>query len=92
MGRVNISLPDDLLADVDAVARIIGSTRSGLIAGVLSDLNLSEIRRILSYAEEAKDGDPKAAKRFRGESAEYIVEQLQKALHPQGGLFDDVKR
>jgi metal-responsive CopG/Arc/MetJ family transcriptional regulator len=92
MRRINVSLPDDVVDDLDGVARVIGSTRSGLISGILQDMKLSEVRRILSYAEQAQDGDSKAAKRYRGESAEYIVEQLQKALHPQGGLFDDPER
>lgn len=92
MKRVSLSLPEDLVSDLDAIAGVLGSSRAGLITAMLEDMNLSEMRRVLSYAQQAKDGDEKAVKRYRGESAQYIVDQLQKALHPQGGLFDDTER
>lgn len=93
MKRVSLSLPDDLVDDLDGVARILGSSRAGLIAAMLHEMNLSEMRRLLAHAEKVKaEGDSEGAKRFRGESAEYIISQLGKALNPQGGLFDDVER
>ena len=55
MAKVNVSLPDELLADVDALASELGSSRSGLVreatARYVTDLHSEQAARERETAE-----------------------------------------
>jgi predicted transcriptional regulator len=90
MKRVNVSLPDDLVADIDAVASAMGSSRSAALSGILKQTDFRALADLIHMASAAEaSDDPQASRRFRGESAQLILKELQKAMNAQGGLFDD---
>ena len=90
MKRVNLTLPDDLVGDIDAFASAMGASRAGAIAGLLKQTDFQSLVDLISVASSAQsEEDPQAARRFRGESAQLILKELQKAMNAQGGLFDD---
>ena len=87
--RITISLPDDLLADLDFVASRFGISRSGVVAGLLKEI-VPPTREIASLMPPAGESVSEAdVKRFRGASAEIISKQLAKALlgEVQNDLF-----
>ena len=91
MERVSVSLPEDLVSDLDGIAELVGSSRSGLIAALLQEMELGKLRTLLEAAGATPSVDPEGSnRRFRGESAGIIVAKLQRVLHPQAGLFDHV--
>ena len=71
MAKVMISIPDDLLADLDRAARDRGATRSGLIQELVGyhlrrgdEDRIREIRRVLAGA---RPHDGRAAEHIRGD-------------------------
>jgi hypothetical protein len=93
MKRVNLTLPDDLVADIDSFASAMGASRAGAIAGLLKQTDFRALSDLMSVASAANsEDDPHAARRFRGESAELILKELHRVLNVQGGLFDDSER
>lgn len=68
MAKVMVSLPDDLLAEVDAEARRLGSTRSGVMRD-FADRALRERRAARALAITALIGNAAA---HGGNSAEQI--------------------
>jgi metal-responsive CopG/Arc/MetJ family transcriptional regulator len=69
MAKVMVSIPDDLLADIDRRARQRGTTRSGLLQDAARDLldtdAAAHAERFRSYLAQARDhgGDATAAVR-----------------------------
>lgn len=89
MKRVTVSLPDDLVGNIDRVARLMGVSRSGLLSGLLKETDFQSLEHLLSLAVEARESsDPEVVRRFRGDSALVITDQLQRVLESQGGLFN----
>ena len=78
--RITISLPDQLLADLDFIASRFGVSRSGVVAGLLQEV-VPPTREIASLmppsGHSVTEGD---VRRFRGASAEIISKQLARAL------------
>ena len=85
--RVSLSLPSDLVEDVDYICSRLGLSRSGFISQLLLNLNVRSIRALVENVPEQPTADD--VKRFRGSSAAYFEEQLQRLQELQGGLFDD---
>lgn len=85
--RVSVSLPSDLVSDLDYIAGRLGVSRSGLLAQMLVSADLGRLRSLLSAIPDEPSGTD--AKRFRGESRSYIADQLRRVIDLQGGLFDD---
>lgn len=71
MAKVMISLPDELLADLDRSARERGSTRSGLIRelaeGHLQRARGDRTRRIRELLSHAASHDGKAVEHIRAD-------------------------
>jgi|1186.fasta_scaffold36747_3 metal-responsive CopG/Arc/MetJ family transcriptional regulator len=63
MAKVMVSIPDALLARIDEVARIRGTSRSGLLQAAaereLSRRSPEEMRAAIALAREAMRGAPK---------------------------------
>lgn len=89
--RVTVSMPDDLLSDLDYVAGRFGISRSGVVTGLLGQV-LPSVREIAALlppeVSEATEAD---VKRFRGASAEIISRQIAKLLagEVQHDLFSE---
>jgi metal-responsive CopG/Arc/MetJ family transcriptional regulator len=71
MAKVMISLPDDLLADLDRSAKERGSTRSGLIRELAEDhvrrARGEKTRRIRELLSHAAPHDGKAVEHIRAD-------------------------
>jgi len=85
--RVSISLPTDVVGDLDYISRRIGVSRSALIAQMLLTAELGHIRTLLTHVPE--DPTESDLKRFRGDSKAYVKDQLQRLQSLQGDLLDD---
>jgi hypothetical protein len=87
--RVTISLPDDLLSDLDFVASRFKITRSGVVSGLLSEV-VPSVRAIVGLMPPpGSDVTEADVKRFRGASADLISKQLAQLLlgEVQNDLF-----
>lgn len=85
--RVSISMPIELVDDLDYISRRLGVSRSGFVSQMLLAGNINQLRTLLSHIpEQPTEGD---LKRFRGDSKGYIEDALAKLQQMQGGLFDD---
>lgn len=85
--RVSLSLPPDLVDDVDYICARLGLSRSGFIAQLLLNLDIKSIRSVVQNVPEQPTDDD--VKRFRGASEDYFREQIKRLQELQGGLFDD---
>lgn len=86
--RVTVSLPDDLVSDLDFIADRFGVSRSGVLAGFLSQI-VPPAREIAGLMPP--DGSALTesdVKRFRGASADVISKQIAKLLI--GEVQDDL--
>lgn len=85
--RISLSVPSGLADDLDYISSRLGVSRSGFVTQLLIGADLGRLRSLLSAVpESATEAD---ARRFRGESREFIREQLERISALQGGLFDD---
>jgi hypothetical protein len=87
--RVTVSLPDDLLADLDFVAARFGISRSGVVTGLLQEIAPST-REIAALMPPEGAGVSEAdVMRFRGASAEVISKKIATLLmgEVQNDLF-----
>lgn len=84
--RVSVSLPADIAGHLDFISKRLGISRSALVAQLLIAADLGSVHTLLStLPESATDTD---VRRFRGDSKEYVREQLERLSDLQGGLFD----
>lgn len=85
--RVSLSIPDHLADDLNYISSRLGISRSGFVTQLLIGADLSSFRALLSNVpDEPTEND---SRRFRGDSREYIKDQLDRLQRLQGGLFDD---
>jgi len=85
--RVSISMPADLVENLDYVSRRLGISRSAFLTQTLLDARLDRLRAVLaSIPEDSSEAD---TRRYRGDSRDYIRHQLERVQRLQGGLFDD---
>lgn len=89
--RITISLPSELLDDLDAIAAGMSVSRSAAITELLSR-NVETMRFLASQLPLDLDaGSPVGSvgeadvKRLRGASVEYIRTQFDKAFGSEGG-------
>ncbi len=85
--RVSISLPNDIVFNLDYISARLGISRSAFIAQVLTQADLLSVRALLQNLPEQPSGAD--TRRFRGESRTFVREQLDRLVKLQGGLFDD---
>lgn len=86
--RITVSLPDDLVADLDFIASRFGASRSGVLSGFLREMvpAAREVAELMPPpGTEATEAD---VKRFRGASARVISDQITKLLI--GEVQDDL--
>lgn len=81
--KISVTLPPDLVADIDYVARRLGVSRSALMGQLLPD-GISAIRGLLVGVPE--NPTPADIVRFRGESAE----EIRRRVEDLKGLADDL--
>lgn len=85
--RVSLSLPSEVVDDLDYISKRLGISRSAFVSQMLLSVELGSVRALVaSIPESPTDAD---ARRFRGDSREFVREQLEKLQGLQGGLFDD---
>ncbi len=85
--RLTLSVPGELAANLDYIARRLGVSRSAFVTQVLLEGHLDQVASLLSsIPEQPSEAD---TKRFRGDSRAYVREQLERLQKLQGGLFDD---
>lgn len=81
--KISVSLPVELVSDLDYLARRTGVSRSALIGGLLSEA-ASEVRKILELVPP--NPTPAEMLRMRGQSEEAIRARLESLK----GMTDDL--
>jgi hypothetical protein len=85
--RVSLSLPISVADDLDYISSRLGVSRSAFVSQMLVSADLGQMRSLLSSIPvQPSEAD---TKRFRGESREFVKDQLTRLAKLQGGLFDD---
>lgn len=87
LSKISITIPPELLADLDYVSGRLGVSRSALIAEVLPDA-LTFMRKLLEQVP--LNPTPEDALRFRGESAEIIKQKIESIRGMGDDLFSDL--
>ncbi|MNF71835.1 hypothetical protein D3C85_912240 [compost metagenome] len=83
LSKISVTVPPELVADLDYVAGRLGISRSALIASILPE-TLGIMRAMLEQVP--LNPTPDDVLRFRGESAELVREKIE-ALK---GMTDDL--
>lgn len=78
MQRVTVTLPDDLVVDLDIVSSQIGCSRSALVSLVLSEQ--LELLSSLASRIQSTSSEHLVVKRAKGESLELIEERYRELL------------
>jgi len=81
--KISVTLPPDLVADLDYVSRRLGVSRSALMAQLLPD-GISALRDLLVSVPE--NPTPEDIVRFRGDSAA----EIRRRVEDLKGLADDL--
>lgn len=86
ISRITVSIPSDSISQLDYVARKLRCSRSALLGQILAE-SMPALQQIAScLPDPGKDVGPGDARRFRGESARVIGEQVAKLIE---GAQDD---
>jgi len=83
MSKISVSLPSEVVADLDYLAARMGVSRSALIGQLLGE-SVSEVRRILELVPP--NPTPAEMLRMRGQSEDAIRQRLQSLK----GMTDDL--
>lgn len=73
LSKISVTVPPELVADMDYVASRLGVSRSALIAGILPEA-LHSMRSMLEQVP--LNPSPDDVLRFRGESAELVRQKI----------------
>lgn len=84
LSKISITIPPELLADLDYVSGRLGVSRSALIARVLPNA-LGVMRTMLEQVP--LNPTPEDALRFRGESAEIVRKKIDSIREISDDLF-----
>lgn len=84
LSKISITIPPELLADLDYVSGRLGVSRSALIARVLPNA-LGVMRTMLEQVP--LNPTPEDALRFRGESAEIVRQKIDSIREISDDLF-----
>tara|TARA_R100001126_G_scaffold9124_1_gene4669 strand:+ start:248 stop:517 length:270 start_codon:yes stop_codon:yes gene_type:complete len=88
--RVTVSLPDELVSDIDFVAHRFEVSRSGLLAALLSHTMPTIMEIVTLMPDPSGEVTEADVKRFRGASADVISKQIAALLMGgQNDLFTD---
>lgn len=87
LSKISITIPPELLVDLDYVSGRLGVSRSALIAEVLPDA-LHVMRKLLEQVP--LNPTPGDVLRFRGESAEIIKQKIESIRGMGDGLSSDL--
>lgn len=87
LSKISITIPPELLADLDYVSGRLGVSRSALVAEVLPDA-LGVMRKLLEQVP--LNPTPDDVLRFRGESAEIIKQKIESIRGMGDDLFSDL--
>jgi len=87
LSKISITIPPELLADLDYVSGRLGVSRSALIAEVLPDA-LGVMRKLLEQVP--LNPTPDDVLRFRGESAEIVKQKIESIRGMGDDLFSDL--
>lgn len=87
LSKISITIPPELLADLDYVSGRLGVSRSALIAEVLPDA-LNVMRKLLEQVP--LNPTPDDVLRFRGESADIVKQKIESIRGMGDDLFSDL--
>lgn len=89
--RVTLSLPPKVVSDLDFVSSRMGISRSALVSSLLSG-SLPSIIPLVTVVTAAKDGNggEAEAKRYMGDFAASLDEQMKRLNSGIEGLEDDL--
>lgn len=87
LSKISITIPPELLVDLDYVSGRLGVSRSALIAEVLPDA-LGVMRKLLEQVP--LNPTPEDVRRFRGESAEIVKQKIESIRGMSDDLFSDL--
>lgn len=87
LSKISITIPPELLADLDYVSGRLSVSRSALIAEVLPDA-LGVMRKLLEQVP--LNPTPDDVLRFRGESAEIVKQKIESIRGMGDDLFSDL--
>lgn len=88
--KVSVSLPLDVLEQVDFVASRFRMTRSAFISSLLSDTMPSIMKVAQCIPPEGQECDGETVKRFRGASAELISDSMKILRSGESGDLLDI--
>lgn len=84
LSKISITLPPDLVSDMDYIAGRLGVSRSALIAGILPE-SLHLMRGMLEQVP--LNPTPDDVLRFRGESADLVRQKIDSLKDLGDDLF-----
>lgn len=85
--KISVTVPPELLADLDHVAARLGVSRSALVSGLLGDV-LPDMRTVLDAIPLSPE--PLDMVRFRGASAEIVRKRLDEVQELDSDLFSAI--
>lgn len=87
LSKISITIPPELLANLNYVSGRLGVSRSALVAEVLPDA-LGVMRKLLEQVP--LNPTPEDVRRFRGESAEIVKRKIESIRGMGDDLFSDL--
>lgn len=87
LSKISVTVPPELLADLDHVAARLGVSRSALVSGLLGDV-LPDMRTVLDAIPLSPE--PLDMVRFRGASAEIVRKRLDEVQELDSDLFSAI--
>lgn len=85
--KISVTVPPELLADLDHVAARLGVSRSALVSGLLGDV-LPDMRTVLDAIPLSPE--PLDMVRFRGASADIVRKRLDEVQELDSDLFSAI--
>ena len=87
LSKISVTVPPELLADLDHVAARLGVSRSALVSGLLGEV-LPDMRALLDAVP--LNPEPLDIVRFRGASADIVRKRLGEVHELDSDLFSAI--
>ena len=78
--RISLSLPDDLIGQLDFVSDRMGLSRSALVSALLSQGLPTMVDMLKAVPANPDDATPSERRRFRGIAAKSIANEIEDLL------------
>lgn len=80
--KTSLSLPADLAVGLNQLAKRLGISQSALVTALLSQA-IPNLQKLVDVAPSGPD-NPDQIKRFRGQSIDFVMDAVKKALKALG--------